>query len=212
MMASVCEYSFDGVTGDAHRQGRSTKTSGFHHDSPRGCVVRLDVRIQGVVAMAVWAGLLAGVSEAGARAPVDPKMLMIEPGPAASWVRLAREGAARRLARPECAGIFGDFAGPAGQPLQEKLDAYGLAGPEYLALLYFADGVEGGRCGDENVLATTTPGSRRVSVCRRFARAYRDDPTWAEVVVIHEALHTLGLGENPPSSAEISIRVVARCR
>ena len=40
----------------------------------------------------------------------------------------------------------------------------------------------------------------------------RDDPTWAEVVVIHEALHTLGLGENPPSSAEISIRVAARCR
>jgi len=170
------------------------------------------MRISGVVAMAVWAGLLAGGSEAGARAPVDPEMRMIAPGPAASWVRLAREGAARRLAQPECAGIFGDFVGAAGQPLQEKLDAYGMTGPEYLSLIYFADGSEGGRCGDEIVLATTTPGSRLVSVCRRFARAYRDDPTWAEVVVIHEALHTLGLGENPPSSAEISIRVASRCR
>src|SRR5436190_16636109 len=129
MMASVCEYSFDGVTGDAHRQGRSTKTSGFHHDSPRRCVVRLDVRIQGVVAMAVWAGLLAGVSEAGARAPVDPKMLMIEPGPAASWVRLGREGAVRRLAPPERAGVFGEFACPAGQPLQESLGSSGLGRP-----------------------------------------------------------------------------------
>ena len=168
--------------------------------------------MQGVVAMAVWAGLLGGGSEAGSRAPVDPKMLMIAPGPAASWVRLAREGAARRLAQPDCAAIFRDFAGAAGQPLQEKLDAYGLTGPEYLSLIYFADGVEGGRCGDEMVLATTTPGSRLVSVCRRFARAYRDDPTWGEIVVIHEALHTLGLGENPPSSAEISIRVADRCR
>jgi hypothetical protein len=162
--------------------------------------------------MAVWAGLLAGGSEAGSRAPVDPKMLMIAPGPAASWVRLAREGAARRLAQPECAGIFGDFANTAGQSLQEKLDAYGMTGPEYLSLIYFADGVDGGRCGDEMVLATATPGSRLVSVCHRFVRAYREDPTWAEIVVIHEALHTLGLGENPPSSAEISTRVAARCR
>jgi len=29
--------------------------------------------------------------------------------------------------------------------------------------------------------------------------------------MIHEALHTLGLGENPPTSAEITERVLARC-
>jgi hypothetical protein len=162
--------------------------------------------------MAVWAGLVAGGSQAGSPAPVDPTMRMIAPGPAASWVRLAREGAARRLARPECAGIFGDFADTAGQPLQEKLDGYRLDGPGYLSLVYFSDGRDQGRCGDENVLATATPGSRLVAVCGRFTRAYREDPTWAEVVVIHEALHTLGLGENPPTSAEISTRVSARCR
>jgi len=32
------------------------------------------------------------------------------------------------------------------------------------------------------------------------------------VLVIHEVLHTLGLGENPPSSATITIRVQNRCR
>jgi hypothetical protein len=29
--------------------------------------------------------------------------------------------------------------------------------------------------------------------------------------VIHETLHTLGLGENPPSSAEIDSAVARRC-
>jgi hypothetical protein len=33
----------------------------------------------------------------------------------------------------------------------------------------------------------------------------------AEVYVIHEMLHTLGLGENPPSSQEITQAVVKRC-
>jgi hypothetical protein len=30
--------------------------------------------------------------------------------------------------------------------------------------------------------------------------------------VIHEALHTLGLGENPPTSTEITSRIAARCQ
>jgi hypothetical protein len=31
-------------------------------------------------------------------------------------------------------------------------------------------------------------------------------------MVIHEMLHTLGLGENPPSTFEITARVRDRCR
>jgi hypothetical protein len=31
-------------------------------------------------------------------------------------------------------------------------------------------------------------------------------------MVIHEMLHTLGLGENPPTTLEITERVRARCR
>jgi hypothetical protein len=30
-------------------------------------------------------------------------------------------------------------------------------------------------------------------------------------MVIHEMLHSLGLGENPPSSREITKQVTARC-
>ena len=34
----------------------------------------------------------------------------------------------------------------------------------------------------------------------------------AEAMVINEMLHTLGLGENPPSTFEITDRVRDRCR
>jgi hypothetical protein len=34
---------------------------------------------------------------------------------------------------------------------------------------------------------------------------------FAAVIVLHEALHSLGLEENPPSSEEITYRVMARC-
>jgi hypothetical protein len=36
-------------------------------------------------------------------------------------------------------------------------------------------------------------------------------PADAEAVLIHEALHTLGLGENPPTPRAIQDRVRARC-
>jgi hypothetical protein len=32
------------------------------------------------------------------------------------------------------------------------------------------------------------------------------------MVVLHETLHTLGLGENPPDSRAITRQVTARCR
>jgi hypothetical protein len=164
------------------------------------------------MAMAAWAGLLAGGSEAARAAAIDPKMRMIAPGPSAGAILMAREGAARRLSDPRCAQVFSEFTDADGRPLQEKLDAYRLTGPEYLALVYFADGLDRGRCEDAGVLATATPGGRLVAVCSRFARTYRSNPTWGEIVLIHEALHTLGLGENPPSSSEISTRVSAACR
>ena len=39
----------------------------------------------------------------------------------------------------------------------------------------------------------------------------RRNRAWAVATLIHEALHTLGLGENPPSSTEITERVLRRC-
>jgi hypothetical protein len=62
-------------------------------------------------------------------------------------------------------------------------------------------------------LAYTARGSRVVFVCGpRFLKHRAKDPSYTEFIVIHELLHTLGLGENPPHSLEITARVNAVCR
>jgi hypothetical protein len=44
-----------------------------------------------------------------------------------------------------------------------------------------------------------------------FNEAAARNASRAEIAVIHEALHTLGLGENPPDSREITRLVTERC-
>jgi hypothetical protein len=67
-------------------------------------------------------------------------------------------------------------------------------------------------CKAPGVLAFTQPGSQVVYVCNRwFREAFATNPSKVEAVIIHEALHSLGLGENPPSSQEITARVMQRC-
>jgi hypothetical protein len=52
-----------------------------------------------------------------------------------------------------------------------------------------------------------------VFVCaQQFVAAARRDPMVADAALIHESLHSLGLGENPPSSSEITSRVISACR
>jgi hypothetical protein len=51
-----------------------------------------------------------------------------------------------------------------------------------------------------------------VLVCPSFPKTVDRERVTAEVYVIHEMLHTLGLGENPPSSREITRRVNGRCQ
>jgi hypothetical protein len=62
-------------------------------------------------------------------------------------------------------------------------------------------------------MAVTAPASRIVHICaRRFARESRTaSSSEAENTVLHEVLPTLGLGENPPASREISRRESRRC-
>ena len=81
----------------------------------------------------------------------------------------------------------------------------------YLSLVVFVDGRNHGGCQRRGILAVTNPGSRVVGLCGSFYRTANEDPALAENIVIHEALHTLGLEENPPSSQEINKRVFERC-
>jgi hypothetical protein len=127
-------------------------------------------------------------------------------------VERALAGATRRLESSECRRIFTDFRDGSGTPLQRRLDALGLAAPDYLSFIVFADGVGSRSCHGTDIMAVTAPRSRVVYICgRSFAAAEARSPERAELVVLHEALHTLGLGENPPDSLEITRRVAERC-
>jgi hypothetical protein len=129
----------------------------------------------------------------------------------AAAVQDALAGASQRMKRAGCSAIFEDFTDRNGRTLQSNLDTLGGDGPAYLALIDFRDGLGIGRCDRGGIMAVTAPGSRVVWVCGGFALAQKRDPGLAEVVLLHEALHTLGLHEDPPSSLEITERVVKRC-
>ncbi|HEY6547572.1 MAG TPA: hypothetical protein VI589_06690, partial [Vicinamibacteria bacterium] len=89
-------------------------------------------------------------------------------------------------------------------------EAQGLSVPGYLGRVFFYDAPPS-NCLNSN-LALTTPGSRVVRVCGpRFVNESKRNARHAEATVIHEVLHTLGLGENPPSSDSITHRVIKRC-
>jgi len=147
-----------------------------------------------------------------------------EPVPVAFNVRIAHEatadvvrdalrGAAERLESPKCQAVFSDFSDLSGRPLQERLESLGQTPQAYLGQIFFYDGSKEPRCQSEGVLAVTSPGSHVVHVCPKAIRAmYWRQPLYVEAILIHEALHTLGLGENPPTSREITSRVVRRCR
>ena len=124
----------------------------------------------------------------------------------------AFKGALRRVERPECERIFAEYSDAAGVPLVDKLRALDRTGAEYLATILFADGGRQGLCRHRRALARAVPGSRVVFVCRPQLVAWQqEDPRYVEAVVIHEALHTLGPGENPPTSAAITHGVLERC-
>jgi hypothetical protein len=127
-------------------------------------------------------------------------------------LRRAVRGAARRLGDPACAAVLDDFEDASGRSLRERLDRLALDPSTWTRRVLFYDGAGERRCRrDSRLLAFTAPGSRVVRACRALVALARVDPARAEVMVIHEVLHTLGLGEDPPTSLEITSRVRWRC-
>ena len=126
-------------------------------------------------------------------------------------IRLSLEEAARRLTDERCQAVLADFLDGAGHRLNENLASLGQSMPGYLGLVLFYDGSRTPACEAERVMAWTHPGSRAVHVCESFFRWQRSDPGYAANIVIHEALHTLGLGERPPAPGAITARVAERC-
>ena len=131
----------------------------------------------------------------------------------AGTVQRSLERAQVRLERTQCQRVFTDFQDESGRPLQEALSRLGRSGAEHLGSLIFYDGDGQARCRSSRTLAFTWTGSTIVFVCsQQFVAAARRDPMLADAALIHESLHSLGLGENPPRSADITARVISRCR
>ena len=130
-------------------------------------------------------------------------------GPAALDVSRAARDAMRKLQEPACQQVLDDFTDREERPLRKRL---GTSTPAaYLARMVLREGEiprGSGRCASAGAAAFTAGGAA-VFVCgtsfRRLNRGARAN------ALIHEMLHTLGLRENPPSSAEITRRVAERC-
>jgi hypothetical protein len=129
-------------------------------------------------------------------------------------VREAALAASRMLATAECQQVLSDFEAYVGGELQATLQERQATPESYMQQIVFYDGSRNKRCAAEGVLAFTAPGSFVVFVCpaELKAQARRGNYRLIEASLIHEMLHSLGLGENPPSAREITRGVLARCR
>lgn len=151
----------------------------------------------------------------GAEAKAAPGIVRVRLGGLydAGTVQRSLDRAQGRLEKARCQRVFTEFHDASGRPLQEALDRAGRSGGEHLGMLLFYDGSDQPRCRGTRTLAFTWVGSRIVFVCaQQFVAAARRDPMLADAALIHETLHSLGLGENPPSSSEITSRVISACR
>jgi hypothetical protein len=161
----------------------------------------------------VVASLIAVVPAARLHAAEpDVRRIRVRSGEDAAAVAAALLGAQARLRSGACQQLLDEYHDADGRLLRENLAPFGVEAADYLTLLVLVDGGERGGghlCRTRGVAAVTEPKGRVVFVCggafRELSSAHREN------VLIHELLHSLGLGENPPSAREINARVWSRC-
>jgi len=145
------------------------------------------------------------------RGGAAPAYIRIDQPQTVRTVRWAINGAHEWLGNPGCQQVFSDFRDLSGKLLSDVLAARGESGQEHLERLFFYDGSRGDLCTGRGAAAMTQPGSHVVFICPAGFGEISREPQKARVIVIHELLHTLGLGEDPPSGQEITARVQERC-
>ena len=182
----------------------------------------MDMSPQVRIAASRWTiALLATLAAAGASAETSNAMPAVTASmPIAFFIdrrlpeelRASLEGAFQKLSDSRCQEVLTDFSDGDGRRLDENLATLGHSATSYLGLVLFYDGRATKTCADRDVLAWTKPGSRAVQICwNQFAAQQRWDTGYTANIIIHEALHTLGLEEGPPDNREITARVAARC-
>jgi len=169
------------------------------------------VRLVSIALAAAASNALASDAPAGAPSTLAARARLqdVESNDA---VRKALLGAHERLGDPACRRIFTDFTSIDGRRLDEVLAEHGETGQGFLSLLFFYDASRRLACGDGARFAFTKPYSRVIFVCgRRFRQKREWNPAASEALIIHELLHALGLGEDPPTSEAITAQVLERC-
>jgi hypothetical protein len=142
----------------------------------------------------------------------EPWHLVRIPDPLARRATIeALESASAQLTDADCRKILTDFDDGNGRSLADRLSAVAVDIHVYLTMVTFIDDSRHKICAS-GILVFTAPGSRVVRVCvEELKRINAQQPDYVVATLIHEILHTLGLGENPPSPREITTRVLARC-
>ncbi len=153
--------------------------------------------------------LLAGslsVQAADASVPlVDPRL-----GP---LVQRTVERAVVRFETSTCSMLLTDFSDlRTGEPLASTLAASGRTASGFLGSLRFVDADHMVQCRRRPAYAWVPVGGDVVFVCTsRFTALVKKNEWLAGNILVHETLHSLGLGENPPSSEAITEMVGRRC-
>ena len=180
--------------------------------SPQIRVVASRGTVAILAALAATAAFAENNTVAGAAAPMSVSISFFIDRRLPAELRPSLDAALLKLADSRCQEVLTDFRDGEGRRLDDNLAAIGHSPTSYLGLVLFYDGRATQTCANRDVLAWTQPGSRAVQICwNQFGAQQRWDLGYTANIIIHEALHTLGLEEDPPDNREITARVAARC-
>ena len=117
------------------------------------------------------------------------------PGPLARILGPARDLAVERLGRADCRKIFDEVRDFTGRPVARRLEEGERSPASHFARLTFVEARDG-PCA-ANLAAWSVAGDIRVRICSRgFGDVAGRDRRGAAAILIHEALHTLGVAED----------------
>lgn len=133
----------------------------------------------------------------------------LPPGPLARILGPARDLAVERLGRTDCRKIFEEVHDFTGRPVARRLEAGERSPASHFARLTFVESPDG-PCA-ANIVAWSVAGDARIRICsREFSAVAGRDRRGAAAILIHEALHTLGVAEDAAKEALTSY-VRRRC-